>query len=166
MKTILKAATVLTWFNLLLWGSLIVLLLLFALAMGAMPVVVILVLLSAVPLNCYAALQLQKSIRHPAIKLSTQTPTGIRFVGFIALFFALSFVTNGIAIMSKAKESVEIFKQQMIQVKGADLSFMTTGYFQCVGALALFLGLCIGVNVVLNFRLLRWYYLVRQSDAH
>ena len=165
MKNSLKIARILTWFNLIFWGALIVILLLFAFAMQTFPVIVILILLSAVPLNCYASLQLQKSIRYPAIKLSSQTPVGIRFVGFVALFFAISFICNGVVLINNAKEVIKPFREQIGQVKGADLSFITETYFRRVGAFVIFVGLCIGVNVVLNFRLLRWYYLVRQSDV-
>jgi hypothetical protein len=165
MKTVLKVATILTWFNLLLWGFLIVMLALASLAMKATPLIFVLVLLGAIPLNCYAALQLQKSIRQPAARLSNQTPTGIRFVGFVALFFAINFVVNGITLTGNSKAAVKIFNDEMAQVKGAERFHVTAGYFQGLGALIIFLGLCIGVNVVLNFRLLRWYYLVRQSDV-
>ena len=165
MKNVLKAASILTWFNLIIWGLFIVLMALTAFAMQAMPLLFVLVLLSAIPLNCYAALRLQKSIRHPGIRLSSQTPTGIRFVGFVALFFAISFVVNGFTLTGNASSAVKLFKEQMTQVKGADMSFMTVGYFKGLGVAAVFLGLCVGVNVILNFRLLRWYYLVNQSDA-
>jgi hypothetical protein len=33
------------------------------------------------------------------------------------------------------------------------------------GIICLILGLCMAVNVVLNLRLLRWYLLLRKSDA-
>ncbi len=165
MKTILRLATALTWFNLLLWGFLIVLLALAALAVRAIPLFIPLVLFSSIPLNCYAALQLQKSIRQPVIRLSSQTPTGIRFVGFVALFFAISFVVNGFTLLSNAPAFIKIFKEQMTQVKESDLIFITTANAQRLAVIIIFLGLCVGANVILNFRLLRWYYLVRQSDA-
>jgi len=165
MKTILRLATILTWFNLLLWGFLIVLLALAALAVHAIPLFIPLVLFSSIPLNCYAALQLQKSIRQPVIRLSSQTPTGIRFVGFVALFFAISFVVNGFTLLSNSQTFVKLFKEQMTQVKEADLVFITVANAQRLGVIIIFLGLCIGANVILNFRLLRWYYLVKQSDA-
>lgn len=42
---------------------------------------------------------------------------------------------------------------------------MTLANLRKIGIGMLVLGLCVGVNVVLNLRLLRWYYLVRQSDV-
>lgn len=165
MKTVLKIATILTWFNGLLWGLLIVMMALTAVAVHAVAILIPLILISAIPLNCYAALQLQKSIRQPAFKLSNQTPTGIRFVGFVALFFAIMFVVNGITLTGNAQAAVQLLKEEMAQVKGADLSSITVARIRFFASIAVFLGLCIGVNVLLNFRLLRWYYLVKQSDA-
>ena len=165
MKTVLRVATILTWFNLLLWGFLIVLLALAALAMHAISMFIPLILISAIPLNCYAALQLQKSIRQPALRLSSQTPTGIRFVGFVALFFAISFFVNGITLLSNSQTAVKLLREEMSQIKGANLSSITIASVQVAAAGVVFLGICIGVNVILNFRLLRWYYLVKQSDA-
>jgi hypothetical protein len=165
MKTVLKIATILTWFNLVFWGLLIALLALAALAVHAAPMIVALILISAIPLNCYASLQLQKSIRQPAIRLSSQTPTGIRLVGFVALFFAISFVVNGATLVGNAGTAVKLFKEEMAQLKGADLSSITATNIRRGAGAVIFLGLCIGVNVILNLRLLRWYYLVRQSDV-
>src|ERR1700760_4929347 len=99
MKTSLRLATILTWFNLLLWGPIVLLLALAALVTHYIPILIVPVLFSSIPLNCYAALQLQKSIRRPVIRLSSQTPTGIRFVGFVALFFAINFVMDGFSIV-------------------------------------------------------------------
>ena len=56
MKIALKVATVLTRFNLIFWGFMVCFFLLGFLAVGYLPGVMILVLLSAIPLNCYAAL--------------------------------------------------------------------------------------------------------------
>src|ERR1700754_3633057 len=148
MKTILRLATILTWFNLLVWGFLIVLLALGALAVHAIPLFIPLVLFSSIPLNCYAALQLQKSIRQPVIRLSSQTPTGIRFVGFVALFFAISFVVNGFTLISNAPTFVKLFKEQMTGVKASDLDLITTANAQRLAAIVIFLGLCIGVNMI------------------
>jgi hypothetical protein len=42
---------------------------------------------------------------------------------------------------------------------------MTLQLLRQLGSLCLVLGLVSAVNVILNLRLLRWYYLVHQSDA-
>jgi hypothetical protein len=165
MKTSLKIASVLTWFNLVLWGGFIAYYLLLSIALGAFPLVGLFVVLSAIPLNCYAALQLQKSVRNPAIKLSSQVPTGIRFVGLAALFFGMLFILCGTAILQNTGMFMDMFRKQMEDYKDAKMTIPSIGYVKRTAIGILFLGLCIVVNVVLNFRLLRWYYLVRQSDV-
>ena len=70
MKTILRIASVLTWFNIVFWGMIVAFGLLGAFLLGQMAYVVGLVLLSAIPLNCYAALKLHTSIRYPNVPLS------------------------------------------------------------------------------------------------
>jgi hypothetical protein len=165
MKKVLKAASILTWFNMIVWSLFVLLLLALFLFSQAMIMLFLFVLLSSIPLNCYAALQLHRSIRQPAVKLSSQTPTGIRFVGFVALFLAITTVINDLTLIGNASEAVRLVKDGMAQVKNAaDLSYMTVSFFRIVGIIGTILGLCVGANVLLNFRLLRWYYLVRQSD--
>ena len=164
MKTALRIASVLTWFNLILWGLITALLFLGSLGMGLFLLVPAFIL-SSIPLNCYAALQLHKSIRNPTVKLSSQTPAGIRFIGFIALFFGILQVTNSIGILKDPAEMLRLTKESFSQVKGMDAYTMTTGLARTSAVISLVLGLAILVNVLLNFRLLRWYYLVRQSDA-
>ena len=168
MKTSLKIASVLTWFNLLVWIGFLLLLTLSAIAGQSMAIIFVVVLFSSIPLNCYAALLLHRSIRRPDIKLSSQTPTGIRFVGFVALFFAIMFFVNGLTFAGKASDAAKMFRDGIAQIKNADpryLSFATPSFFRGLGYTIAFLGICVGVNVLLNFRLLRWYYLVRQSDV-
>jgi hypothetical protein len=170
MKTTLKVATILSWFNLIFWGLINGLLLLGALASMNMPGLLIAVLMSAIPLNCYAALKLHRSIRNPSIPLNQQTPTGIRFVGFIALFFGVNSIGDGFALIKNPREFLDFLKDfytkqapeiaQMPAFKSIGLADMRTA-----GIICLILGLCMAVNVVLNLRLLRWYLLLRKSDA-
>jgi hypothetical protein len=162
MKKTLKAASVLTWFNLIFWGFITLCLLLAATAMGLVGLVGA-VLLSAIPLNCYAALQLHKSIRRPEIKLNHQTPVGIRFIGFVALFFGLTTVMEELRNLQNPGKMLEVMKQSFSGMKG--LETLTVDMVRTISAVGLILGLAVVVNVILNFRLLRWYYLVHQSDA-
>jgi len=164
MKTILRIASVLTWFNLILWGFVTVMVLLAATALGLVALIGA-VLLCAIPLNCYAALQLHKSIRKPAIRLSHQTPVGIRFIGFVALFFGLSTVMGELGNLRNPGTWLEAMKQTFSGMKGFDASLLTVSTVRLTSAIGLVLGLAVVVNVILNFRLLRWYYLVHQSDA-
>jgi hypothetical protein len=116
--------------------------------------------LSAIVLHNYAALQLQKSIRNPAIKLSNHTPTGIRFVGFIALFLGVCYLANGFKVLQDPIESLKLVQAQAPEY----FKTVPVANIRIWGAIVLMLGMCISVNVFLNFRLLRWYYLVKQSD--
>lgn len=165
MKTVLKIATVLTWINLVLWGIIAVVLVLGSLAAQAFVFTAAGFLLSSIPLNCYAALQLHKSIRHPAVKLSSQTPVGIRFVGFIALFFGIMMITNSISNIQNPREILQLTKDSLPGIKGMEAYPMTESSVRRAGIIVLLLGLSVVVNILLNFRLLRWYYLVRQSDV-
>lgn len=170
MKTTLKAATILSWFNFIFWGLINGLLLLGALSTMNMPGLLIAVLMSAIPLNCYAALKLHRSIRNPSIPLNQQTPTGVRFVGFIALFFGVNSIGDGFALIKNPREFLDFLKDfytkqapeiaQMPAFKSIGLADMRTA-----GVICLILGLCMAVNVVLNLRLLRWYLLLRKNDA-
>jgi hypothetical protein len=155
----------LAWFNLIIWGIPLVSSLLSALATFNPLVLVMLVLFAAIPLQSYAALQLQKSLRHPEIKLSQQTPAGIRFVGMIALFIGFFVVLCGALVLQDAKEWLPRLKDQMAELKQGDASTITVGYLQGMGGMMLFLGLTVIVSVMIHLRLLRWYYLVRQSDV-
>jgi hypothetical protein len=164
MRITLKVATILTWFNLFIWGYFIFSGLLGVLSVGALPLIAVFVLLSAIPLNCYAALQLQKSIRRPDIKLSSSTPTGIRFVGIAAFLFAVLFVLFGVGLLQNLSETIRMLRDQYKDVKGIE-PFLDPVFLRKLGLSSMILGLCVGVNVLLNLRLLRWYYLVRQSDV-
>jgi hypothetical protein len=168
MKNALKAATVLTWFNLIFWGLSISLLLLSALLSGQTVVLAGLALLSAVPLNCYAALKLHTSIRYPAVPLSHQTPVGIRFVGLMAMFFGISFIYYGVSIINDPKPGIDAFRQTLARMPmkmPPQVAGMAGTIVFLMGAALIVLGILVATNVILNLRLLRWYYLVRKSDV-
>lgn len=165
MKTVLKVASVLTWFNLVFWGAFLAFGLLGSLLSAQLPLLASVVLMSAIPLNCFAALKLHTSIRHLQIPLSHQTPVGIRFVGFMALFFGILFIYSGISLLANPQPGVEIYKQMLAQMPtapppgaaGMGRTFILAGAIAWV-----VLGVLVAVNVVLNLRLLRWYYLLRR----
>ena len=168
MKTALTVASVLSWINIIIWGLIVVFGLVITVPMGQLLYVSVAVLLSAIPLNCFAALKLHASIRHPNIPLSHETPVGIRFIGIMALFFGFLYVGYGIIIIGHPRlllDSANIMPKQMPGYSPEDIAAM--GKFAVVlgGVIALLLGLSVVVNVVLNIRLLRWYYLVRKSDV-
>jgi hypothetical protein len=165
MRTAQIIGRILAWINLIFWGIPIVSFLLGALASVNLQYLVPVVLLASVPLHSYAALKLQKSLRHPEVKLNQQTPVGIRFVGLIALFIGILLAFTGAAAMGVAKEMLPQFKEQMSQFKQWDMSAMTVGDLRAIAALYLFLGLAVIASVLIHMRLLRWYYLVKQSDV-
>jgi hypothetical protein len=161
MKTVLKVSSVLTWFNLIVWGFIATMGILAAMMAGNMYVLLIAVLMSAVVLHSYAALKLHKSVRRSNVPLSDQTPVGIRFVGFIALFLGILYVVDGIGLLQNTQDIVKLTAPQLPpEFKNVNL----TKLFQGFAVFSLLAGLSISVNVFLNFRLLRWYYLVKQSD--
>jgi hypothetical protein len=166
MKNEQNIGKVLAWFNLIIWSIILIGPILSSLAAFNPLMLVMLVVFAAIPLQSYAALQLQKSLRHPEIKLSQQTPVGIRFVGLIALFIGIMFVLSGSVISKNANEFLPAMKEQMAAMnKEQDVSVITTGFLRGVGGFMLVSGLSIIVSVVLHMRLLRWYYLVKQSDV-
>ena len=164
MKTTLTAARVLTWLNIIVWSAFLGFILLAALAMQAFPLLVIVFLFGAIPLHSFAALKLHKSIKYPSIKLSNQTPVGIRFIGIIALFFGIMMLANSYMSIQSPEKGLSLMKEGMADTKGMSDAVLT-GYIRLGGCIALVLGLAIIINVILNLRLLRWYYLVKQSDV-
>lgn len=169
MKTVLKIASILTWFNLIFWGLLVCFGLLGALLMGQMPLLAGIVLLSAIPLNCFAALKLHTSIRYSSVPLNHQTPVGIRFVGLMALFFGITDIYTGISIIThpaRMSDSIKAMITQVPEEQRAIYTAMAKGTFvEIMGVATLVLGFLVVINVVLNLRLLRWYYLVHRSDV-
>jgi hypothetical protein len=167
MKIILRIASVLTWFNIVFWGMIVTLGLLGGFLLGQMAYVVGLVLLSAIPLNCYAALKLHTSIRYPVVRLSHQTPVGIRFVGLMALFFGITNIVTGFSVIANPTPMLDSMKDMVAQMPADVRGFYSLKkvYVVVGGAALLILGLLVAINVVLNLRLLRWYYLVHKNDA-
>jgi hypothetical protein len=160
LKKILKLSGILSWFNLVLWGLVISLGVLGALALQSFALVVICFLLSVIILHSYAALQLHKSIRNPSLPLSNQTPVGIRLIGFVALFFGIAFVINGFALASNTREIVQYAQTQMPQMKTIPAGTLVNAA-RVEGIFVFLCGLSIALNVFLNFRLLRWYFFMK-----
>lgn len=159
MKTVLKISTVLSWINLVVGGYL----LLSGIYGGLMVhdvkiMLIVVVFIGAIVLNNYAALQLRKSILHPAKQLTRETTLGIRFFGFVALFCAVMFVGTGAFVLQNLQQMAQQLPQQ-IDTKGLDVK----GFLPGVGIFILVFGLTIATNVVLSMRLLKWYFLVNQE---
>jgi hypothetical protein len=172
MKRILKVSAVLSWINLIFWGGFVAIGLLAAFVFQSFALMVIMFLLSSVILHSYAALQLQKSIRNPAIPLSSQTPTGIRFVGFFALFFAINLLGAGVTMLANTAEFVKTIIQNTQEMAKAmqappndSVKDMTAAGVRFWAIFFLLIGLSTAGNIILNLRLLRWY-MVNQQDKN
>ncbi|HMH22737.1 MAG TPA: hypothetical protein VK563_13215 [Puia sp.] len=158
MRTVLKVSTVLSWINLIIWGIIPVMGVLGALMVGNPLVLVLYFVMGATALHSFAALKLHASIRNPAIPLSNQTPAGIRFVGVIALFLGVIYLGCAVIVLQNTQEIIKLMQAQYpTQLKTADLvNNAHTG-----AVFLLFSGISIAVNVILNFRLLRWYFFMK-----
>lgn len=155
MESITKLTAVLSWFNLVIASFLVLAGLVSGLAMGSMLyALTILVLAGAIILHSYAALQLKKSIVHPDIPLSHQTPVGIRFIGYAALFFAFIVMVNSITALQHIDQLV---KQLSLPPDVPKVNL--TGMLRGVSIFLIVYSLSIILNVFLNLRLLRWYQL-------
>jgi len=158
MRTVLKISGILSWCNLIIWGIIPCMGVLSALMIGNPLVLVMYFIMGATALHSFAALKLHKSISNPAIPLSNQTPAGIRFVGAIALFLGIIYIGCGIVVLQNSQEVIRLMQAQYpAEIKMADLS----SRIRMGGIFLLISGLCIVVNVILNFRLLRWYFFMK-----
>ena len=161
MQKALKVSTILSWFNMIVWGLVAGMGVLGALLAGNLSFLVITFLTGVTVLHSYAALQLHKSIKNPTVPLSNQTPVGIRFIGFIALFFGVLYIGDGIGLLQSTPEIAKMMQPQLPpQAKDLDLNKL----LRVAGIFSLVTGICIAVNVFLNFRLLRWYLFFREND--
>ena len=163
MKNTLTIARILTWFNLIFWGGFLVIMLLYALALHFFPALVGIFVLCAIPLHCYAALQLQRAVRYPGVKLSNHTPVGIRFVGLVALFFGIIATANSFVILRNPNAILAAMKDNMPDPKKFTDAQLSDS-LHLLAIVGIVVGLAVVVNVILNTRLLRRYYLVNRSD--
>lgn len=161
MKNALKVSTILSWFNMIVWGMFAGLTLLGGVLGGNILLLVAGVLTGVIVLHSYASLQLHKSVKNPAVPLSSQTPVGIRFIGFIALFFGIYFFTQGLAMLENIQELARLLGPQMPpQLKDMDFA----KFIRAMGIFCVVTGICVSVNVFLGFRLLRWYLFLKDND--
>lgn len=157
MKTVLKISTVLSWFNLIVWGVIVLFFVLNLLGAGQLALLFFPFLLCVTVLHSYAALQLHKSIKDPEKPLSKQTPAGIRFIGIVAGFLGIIFFVDGLAVLQNTHEAMQMAISQYPPAK----DLISLASLRAAGAFALISGICIVLNVLLNFRLLRWYHFMK-----
>jgi len=160
LRKLIRFSNILSWCNLIIAGLLIVFALVSGLTvLGVVNALTPIVLLGSILLHSYAAIQLSRSLLHPSIPLSRQTPTGIRLLGYISLFFAFLYGASGIAILQNSKE---LLKQ--VEIPPELKSINVEKIFRVSAIFALIYSSSIIVNVIINFRLLRWFYFLQQPD--
>ena len=153
MKTLVRISAVLSWFNLVVGSYLVLSGLYGAFMVHDMRIMLtVFVFIGAIVLHSYAAIQLRRSLLHPARPLSRETPLGIRFIGFIALFCSIMFVTSGTFILRNAAELASQITLPF-DTKNFDVKSILPG----MGIFILIYGITIAVNVIINLRLLKWY---------
>jgi hypothetical protein len=156
MRTVLKISTVLSWINLVIGGLLTLLGFITVLTARNFSMLIMPLFFSSIVLHSYAALQLRRSIVHPSRPLSSQTPTGIRFIGAVALFFGIGAFANSIALLQNSQEYLKVIQPGLPEGFHFGLREL-----RLTGVITLLIGSSIALNVMLNFRLLRWYYLMK-----
>jgi hypothetical protein len=159
MKKALAVSNILSWVNLIISGVIVLCALLTFLVHPALPVLFVVILMGSVGLHSYAALQLRKSILNPSLPLSRQTPTGIRLMGYMSLFFAIMSFSNGIYMFQETKKLVD-----QIQVPEQMKNFNMIAFVHGIAAFMLVFSLSIIMNVILNIRLLKWYMMAQQAN--
>ena len=164
MKTALKVSGVLSWINIILWGYTVLDGLLAGLANGSALLLTVTFFLSSIVLHSYAAMKLRKSILHPEIPLGSQTPVGIRLIGMAASFLGVLFVLLGLVMITATEKTLTMVKTQSPGPYGDLYKSITIGQMHQMGVLFLLMGLFVTVNVFINSRLLRWYYVKNQRD--
>ena len=160
MKKIFKISGVLSWINLII-GALLVAggLIATLVSPSAITVLFSVVLPGSVILHSYAAMQLRKSINYPTVPLSSQTPAGIRVMGYMALFFGVMSISNAMFILQHAPETAKQLKLPE-QAKNLDVVVI----LRASGVFTLLLSISIIANVVFNFRILKWYLFNRDQQ--
>lgn len=152
MKKFTTITGILSWINLIIGGLITLFGLIQALMGGGIVAVLQLLLIGSVVLHSYAALQLRKSIVYPDAPLDSKTPTGIRFIGFLALMLGVGCVFQGVQVIGNTKELIDqVELPEMPKEINVEQMFRGVGYFVLV------FGLSVAINVLLNISMLKWY---------
>lgn len=162
MESQTKLTAFLSWFNLVIASILALFGLISGLIMRSIPFALMVLLLGgAIILHSYAALQLKKSIDHPEIPLGHQTPIGIRFMGYVALFFAFLTITNSFTALQHTDEIIKRYSELMKQgiLPANTPRYNMRGTIIGTSIFTILFSLTIILNVYLNLRMYRWYQL-------
>ena len=161
MRRQVTISSILSWINLVFWGLACIFLLL-ATAGGGILFLIMAFFMSAIPLHSYAAIQFHKHLKNPAVPLKRQTLSGLRFMGFVVIFFGITMLINSVAALQNTKELLKAEQEMMSRMPQAQN--MTEGTIRAAGVLGILLGLSLLANVILNTRLLRWYYVSKEQE--
>ncbi|MDR3711864.1 MAG: hypothetical protein P4L51_03545 [Puia sp.] len=165
MKKLLIISGVLSWFNLIVWGFIILVGAMLALASSSIQLFIIVFLMSGILLQGYAALKLRKSIKNPGIPLGTQTPIGIRLMGSLALFIGIMLISQGIAVLQNIQEFIKGLRDMSETLyQGNTKNMNLTRAAWETGIFSIIVGLCCAANAVINFRLLRWHLFAKSNE--
>ena len=156
MKKALTVSNILSWVNLVISSGFVLFMLAAFFMYPALPVLFSVILIGSIALHSYAAIQLHKSILYPTIPLSKQTPTGIRLMGYISLFFAFMLFVNGIYALQETKE---LIAQMQVPDQFKKINF--TAIIHSIGVFFMVFSLGVILNVLLNFRFLRAYLILQ-----
>lgn len=154
--------------NLLIAGFLVLMLLLGLLFMPAMsPVLIFMLLTGAVVIHSFLSIGLQQSLKDPARKLKSSTPGGLRIMGFMAIFYAVLLITNGIFVLRNIEEMLPQLVQQMPKSQPApslqSLRGMMTGFI----IVLILHAAAVLVNCALSFTYLRrWQETHQEHQEH
>jgi hypothetical protein len=161
IKRLVQVSSILSWFNLIISSLLVFFALLSGLLfIGLANAITPVVMWGSIILHSYAAIQLRKSIV-TSTALNKQTSIGIRFIGYIALFIGMLWAGSGILLIQHAGDLAKQMAEQIQlppEYKNVDMSKFSKG----IGVFFLILSFSVVINVLLNFRLLRWYFLSRE----
>jgi hypothetical protein len=157
--------------NLLIASFFLFIMLMTLLMMPSLTIILIYALVAgAVVIHSILSLSLQKSLVNPEVPLKSNTPGGIRIMGFMAMFYGVSLAFYGAGGLGQMNEVLDQTMQQMKQMQQmatqqampdrATMQKMLTGF------LVFFLvhGICVIVNCALSFSLLKKWQKSKQDN--
>lgn len=155
MNNLVKIANILSRVNMVMAGILILISLLNLNNSNGTMVMAGSFLIGSIILHSYATLQLRKSVLNTTLPLSNQTITGIRLVGFVALFIAIINISQGIIVFSKTADVTTQLLTQKPELAKYDA--LLPYAIRITGLLFTFFSLSVAINVFISIRLLRTY---------
>lgn len=154
MKKILTITGILSWVNMV-FGGLMTLFSIVGFMMMGVQAIPSLLMAGAIVLHSYAAIQLRRSCMDPEFPLDSKTPTGIRLVGFFALFFSFLIISSAVLLISNTAQVMVEASSSMPDEALKQVNM--EGIIKGISWFFLLFDISIAVNVLLNFSLLKAY---------